>query len=95
MVYCMCCGGFFIDMDARLVHPLGRHTSYFYYSMGLCQVALVPYDTKHHDMRDAIAAAPSPLPLRARPRPPRLRHRLPRLTAPHVVKLRFSRRLAT
>ena len=52
------CGGFFIDMDAQ---PSSiswvKYTSYWYYSMGLfVKVALVPYDTKHHDMRDAIAA---------------------------------------
>ena len=56
MVYCMCCGGFFIDM-AQQPGAISwvRFTSYWYYSMGLfAKVALLPYDTPHHDMRAEI-----------------------------------------
>ena len=56
MVYCMCCGGFFIDMEQQPgAISWVRFTSYWYYSMGLfAKVALLPYDTPHHDMRAEI-----------------------------------------
>ncbi|KAJ1451954.1 P-loop containing nucleoside triphosphate hydrolase protein [Pelagophyceae sp. CCMP2097] len=59
MVFQMCAGGFFLDIEAQPSYVRWvRFTSYWYYALGLyCKTALVPYDhNDHHALRKAVEA---------------------------------------